>query len=441
MPSEEVDVSWFEASPEILVAVIVLLLPGTLVVAALGARGLIAWGAVAPVSAGVVGVAAIGADLVGVPFSPVWVLVVTIVAVGLALLIRRMLPRRDGSAPRESRRTGRAFVIGLVLAVALLCWRVASALMSPQLFSQRFDIVFHLNAVRRAVDGDGSSLTMGQLMGESGILSFYPSAWHDVAALVSLTTGIDHGLFTIPVAVSAANLVIAAVVWPLGCLALVRSIVGAARPYALVLGGVLSAAFGAFPLRLLDWGVILPYFFGIALLPGVIALVIAATKVVPRSVLDAPRAWVLAAASSVGLGLSHTSTITALAAFSAPVVVTALLRAAPPPGSSTRRIRAWHVVVLVAYIALVVLIWYVGRPYNGFAGWPTPRSLPFALGLLFANAPFGGMVPIIPMLLVGVGVLVCLVRRDRRWLLWMYAIAPSCSSSLRASRREPSDPC
>ncbi len=429
--------TWFDAAPEIAIALTLLLVPGALVKTSLGARGVIAWGAVAPTSAAVIGVAAILAEVLGGGFSLVWVGITTLIAMAVALGIRWMLPRRYSSAPRESRRTWVAFAIGLALATALLAWRVGTALISPQNFSQRFDIVFHLNAVRRAIDGDGSSLTMGTLMGEGGILSLYPSAWHDLAALVSLTTGIDHGIYTIPVAVSATNIVVAAIVWPLGCLALVRAIAGAARPYALVLGGVLSAAFGAFPLRLLDWGVILPHFFGVALLPGVLALVIAATRVVARSSIDAPRAGILIGVCAVGLGLSHTSTITALAALALPVVATALLRGPRSGAAAGRRIPVWRLGLLAGYIFLVAVIWYVGRPYNGFAGWDTPRSLPVALGLLFANAPFGGMVPIVATLLVGVGVIACLVRTDRLWLLWMYAIAAVLYVVVAGSPRGP----
>ncbi len=417
-----VEVSWFEAGPEIVVAVALLLVPGALVVLATGARGLIAWGAAAPVSAAVAGVAAIMAELAGSSFSIWWEIAATAVALVLVGAVRWVFLRDAPVAPRESRRTWGAFAIGMTIAVVLLSWRVSTALISPQNFSQRFDIVFHLNAVRRAIEGDGSSLTMGTLMGEGGILSFYPAAWHDLAALVSLTTGIDHGVFTIPVAVSATNLVIAAVVWPLGCLALVRAIAGAARPHTLILGGVLSAAFGAFPLRLLDWGVILPYFFGIALFPGVLALVIAAARIVPRPSIDTWRALVILAVCAVGLGLSHTSTITALAALAAPVVFTAVLRWVPSRTGPRWRLPVSRVAVLALYVAVLVLIWYVGRPYNGFPGWETPRSLPVALGLLFANAPFGGMVPVVAMILVGVGIVVCIVRREKLWFLGMYGI-------------------
>lgn len=414
--------SWFEAGPEIVVAVLLLLVPGSLVVVAIGARGLIAWGGVAPISAAVIAVAAILAELAGSPFSLWWLLAATALAIVLSLALRWLILRSVPRGARDSRRTWGAFAIGMSVSVVLLGWRVSTALISPQNFSQRFDIVFHLNAVRRAVDGDGSSLTMGTLMGEGGILSFYPSAWHDLVALVSLTTGVDHGVFTIPVAVSATNLVIAAIVWPLGCLALVRAIVGASRASALVYGGVLAAAFGAFPLRLLDWGVILPYFFAIALFPGVLALLIAAARVVPRPSIDRRRALVVLAACGVGLGLTHTSTITALAVLAAPLVFTAVLRGAPPRSDRRWLLSPGRMGVLGAYLVVLVVVWYLGRPYNGFPGWETPRSLPVAVGLLFANAPFGGMVPVVAMLLVGVGVVVCILRRDRLWLIGMYAI-------------------
>src|SRR5690606_5761584 len=94
----------------------------------------------------------------------------------------------------------------------------------------------------------------------------YPAAWHD---LVSLLVSVGGG--GIPVSVNVINIVVAAVVWPLGCLYLARTVWGN-RPAVVLSAAVLSAGFGAFPISLLDFGVLYPNFLAVALLPLVLAI-------------------------------------------------------------------------------------------------------------------------------------------------------------------------
>src|SRR5690606_29223549 len=112
--------------------------------------------------------------------------------------------------------------------------------------SQTNDAIFHLNAVRYALEtGSASSVNIASFTGSSG---FYPAAWH---ALVVTTIQISGG--SLPVAINALTIVIGAVIWPLGVawLAQIATDRATIAGYAVVLAGALQA----FPLLMFQWGV------------------------------------------------------------------------------------------------------------------------------------------------------------------------------------------
>ena len=76
---------------------------------------------------------------------------------------------------------------------------------------------------------------------------------------------------------NVATIVLAALVWPIGCVALVRHALGTSRlvTYA---AGFASAAFIAFPTILLGWGVLWPNLMATALTPGALALMLQAAR-------------------------------------------------------------------------------------------------------------------------------------------------------------------
>ncbi|MEO6996564.1 MAG: DUF6541 family protein, partial [Terracoccus sp.] len=104
------------------------------------------------------------------------------------------------------------------------------------------------------------------------------------------------------------TIVLAAVVWPVGCVALVRHALGTSRlvTYA---AGFSSAALVAFPTLLLGWGVLWPNLMGTALTPGVIALMLQAAR--SRQVGQ----WLGFAASLPGLALVQPNAFVAIGVF------------------------------------------------------------------------------------------------------------------------------
>ncbi|TKV29705.1 hypothetical protein FDK12_01975 [Arthrobacter sp. NamB2] len=407
---------WAAAVPEILLALGVLFLPGlTVGVAGFGLRGFNAL-AVAPLlSMSFIALGAIAADLAGIDWSllPVVVLMVVALLVGLVPL----LALRKTEKPREAL-SGRDLLLplaGLAVAVFLLARRLFFAFGSPENFSQTFDNIFHLNAIQYiAQTKSASSLTLGDMTG----IDFYPAGWHGVVSLVHMLAG-----SSIPVSVNAVNLVVAAVVWPAGCLYLVQSMVGA-RWATLLLTGVLSAAFGSFPLLLLDFGVLYPNFLGVCLLPAVLALLVnalgLASGATPRVIV-----WVLFLASLPGLALSHPSAVAALIAFSVPLALVVFAKALLRQ-RSTRRRSLVSALVAVASLAvfwyLLTIVWGLLRPAEESLIWLPVQTQPQAVGEFLLAGPLGAppIWAVAVMTAVGLGVLISQVRH--LWMVGVYIV-------------------
>jgi hypothetical protein len=407
---------WAAAVPEILLALGVLFLPGLIVsVAGFGLRGFNAV-AVAPLlSMSFVALGAMAADLAGLEWSVLPVAALTLLGLVIGSVFLLVLRRRTAAREAFTRDDLLIPAVGLVIAVFLLARRLIFAFGKPENFSQTFDNIFHLNAIEYIADtGSASSLTLGGMTG----ISFYPAGWHGAVSLVhSLADG------SVPVSVNAVNLVIGAVVWPAGCLYLVQSIVGT-RWVPLLIAGVLSAAFGSFPLLLLDFGVLYPNFLGVCLLPAVLALLINALglgrSATPRTLL-----WVLIVGALPGLALSHPSAIAALIAFSIPLALAIAVRPVLHPRSVGRRriiVGAGSVLSLALYWYLLVTVWQVLRPAEESLIWLPVQTQSRAVGEFLTAGPLGAppIWAVAVMTLVGLAVLVA--RTEHLWLVGVYVV-------------------
>ncbi len=407
---------WAAAVPEILLAFGILFLPGLVVgVVGFGLRGFNAV-AVAPLlSMSFIALGAIVAGLAGVGWSMLPIAALALLALVIGLGILRVLRMR--SIPREAFVRDNLLIplLGLVIAALLLARRLLFAFGEPERFSQTFDNIFHLNAIQYIADtGSASSLTLGGMTG----IGFYPAGWHGVVSLVHLLAG-----GAVPGSVNAVNLVVGAVVWPAGCLYLVHSIVGA-RWVPLLLTGVLSAAFGSFPLLLLDFGVLYPNFLGVCLLPAVLALLVNALGLV-RSVTPLAVLWVLFLASLPGLALSHPSAVAALIAFSIPlalaVAVSSSLRVRP-----TRRRAILAVLVAVSsltvYWYVLAEVWRLLRPAEESLIWLPVQTPPQAVGEFLTAGPLGTPAVWAVAVMTAVGLAVMVARARHLWMVGVYVV-------------------
>jgi len=390
---------WISAVPSYLVVVLVLILPGTAVVAA-------GWGVRSPqrlllapaISATIAAAAASVAPLVGLRWNLLPLALMTIVVVGIALLLRR----GTGADPAPTgRRTLLIAVLALAATAAVSTVMFARAFGSPDNIAQRFDNIVHLNAIALAVqNGDAS----GFQIGATSDIGFYPNGWHALTTLAVELTGAS-----IPVAVNGANLAIVALLWPASIMALVGALF-AQRRTAYITAAALSAGFGAFPALFFNWGVLYPNLVGYAMVPAALATVVTALD--DRGPRALTRALLLVALLSGGVFLGHPNAFLSLLAFAAVAVIGILsVRAA----QTRRRSSVMAVGIAVVGFGLVMaVVWSVFRTGAEHSGWLPWQQLAQAVGEGLLASPRGFTPTIVVAVLLAAGVVVA-VRRPR-WL-------------------------
>ncbi len=410
---------WLPALPAFVVVTGIVLIPGLAMAYAVGGRGVLAWG-VAPT----LGMTALTCGTAAAPFmvlgwSPVLLLASALagvlVAAGVGMLLRTRWPRPAVADPPRSRALALG---GVALGTVAVLAAALPGVGRPDELVDSTDAVVHLNRVRGFLEHRNfSSLTAPS----------YPSGFHDVAgSAMQLLPDLDI--------VRAANLtalLAAAVVWPLGVVALSRATFG--RGGVVLLGaGLAGAAFTTFPFILMGWGVLWPNLLAIALLPGVAAPTLVAAGVVPAPP-SLPRALavVTTLACLPGLTLTHPNALVSLLVIVGLAVGTRLAQRAlgssalGSSGPSRRRAPPALAVLVVAVVAVLVAAPRVSRAVADTAGydWGAPQPLGRTLAeivllkLQVSAAPWGLL------LLMLLGLVVCL-RRHR--LLWVAVVWVAC---------------
>ncbi|WP_287902296.1 DUF6541 family protein [Arthrobacter sp.] len=430
-------ISWIPALPATLAALAVFLLPGALVSRLLGARGL-TWASVSgPVSVSLIGIAAILGGFLRIPWN-VWTLIGTTVIVGaLAVLVRRGLIRVGWMSGPDAEHAGswrspsnvKGFLVGffaVVLSGAFIVRRIMQIIGVPENFSQRYDNVFHMNAIRFILDtGKGSSLTLAS-MDPSNTTGFYPGAWHDTVALVAQLSSAD-----IPLAINGTTIALLAVVWPLACFLLVRTVVPSTSGAALTTA-VLCGAFGLLPFHLLDWGTLYPNLLSLLLLPVGIALLLGVTKAPFGHWTQRVAPLLLFLAVLPGMALAHPSAILTLLLLAAVLFVVAWWREIRRYFSTRDRRRAlWVSLAFALYLAAFTVAWMKLRPSKFGAHWPPVTSSGRALGesLTFSTNGFAEAW-ILTILVVAGGVMLLRQHRATYLVAWF---AMSCFLYISAS--------
>ncbi|GAA1629080.1 DUF6541 family protein [Georgenia ruanii] len=438
--------SWWAALPGTLALAALWVAPGWAVLRGLGVRGLVGLGAAPAVTAALLGLLGVGYQQLGVRWSLASLLAglvlaaVVAAAAGLLLetwrpsrgVIRRSRPAMSGSglpagaalpAPLTG---GQALLLGgsLLAAAVLTAGPLMAGMGGPDRPEQAWDAVFHLNALALVRESGNASIfgALGPLYGEGA--PYYPTVWHAMAAVAP-------GLASVPAAANVQNLVLAAVVWPLGLAALTRASVRGAMPA--VLAPVVAASFVAFPTVVLTVLATWPFGLSIAVLPGALAALLVALRTPWRW---RPKAAVLlaAAAALAGVVLAHGSGVFSVLALAGVTVVVILARQARHwwTRGRPRVVAAAAAGALALALAGAALLTRVPALWAtlGFerAGGATYRS---ALGLVLVDAPlvydYGppGYGHLAITVLGALGAVLCLVRKRSRWLVaaWVTAIA------------------
>ncbi|WP_159802575.1 DUF6541 family protein [Arthrobacter zhaoguopingii] len=409
--------SWWTTVPVLAATLAVMVLPGAVVGLAMGFRRLVLVGVAPMFSVAVAGIAAVLASLAGIPWGILPLLGVTLVVAAIGLVLDRVFRSRMRSGatiPPDGWRVVLAALVGVGTGALLIARQTKRLIGRPEEFAQRFDNIFHLNAVRYILEtGDASTLTLASLTGNTGAAAAYPAAWHSFAALVSQLSGAS-----VPLSVNFVNIVTASVVWPLSVLFLARVVIGP-RHVGLLSAGVLSAAFVAFPFLMMIWGPLFPYMLSLAIVPAALALVVLAVNRGNQIGESRWRSLLGLGGGLAGIGFSHTSSVNTLIALSLPLLVTALVahlrdrvrRKAPVRGY----IPAAAMVVLAA--PLMGAVWLKLRP-GPYDTWSPHTTSAGAIGEVIANAPLGMKdITAVASILAIIGVVSAVRNRTQFWFV------------------------
>ncbi len=386
--------SWFAAADEIALAVAWMFLPGLLVGRALGLRGSWPLFGAAPISVGVLAFWPIVLAPLGIGWNRLSALVCVLVTVALAAVVGLVVRRRGGADDEERARFGPGLwwtVAGVVVAGAVGALAVVRGIGQPDLPAQTWDTVFHLNAVRLAIDtGNASSLYLGIVANPAGGATVYPAAWHSVTALATTSS--------IVVASNAVSLVIAALVWPVALAAAARALFPT-WPWLGFTVPLVGSAFTAFPANLLAVGVLWPNALGYALVWPAVAL----TFLCARRVCDAAHShghWapyvVAVVLSGIGVALSQPNAALVYAIVVTPMLVPELVRIRRALRGGLRVLPAVFAVLWLAMWAVAFVVstrhipvwgreatdsflggvaWAIGDGALGSGGWSTVLAL------------------------------------------------------------------
>ncbi len=400
---------WLAAAPALLAALAVVFLPGLAVGYGLRLRGLALW-ALAPVgTTAVLPVLAIAYAWMGVGWTVLTAGIGCLVLAVAAWFAGRALGTPGGWSTRSG---GRGLLAaGLSIGIALGVTRFVLYVVEPGAISQTNDATFHLNALRYVAEtGSASSFDISAVTGGRG---FYPGAWHAIAALIAQASG-----GAIPVAANMLTLVVSVAIWPLAITWLTREAT-AGDAAATATAAALSPALLAFPMLMVQWGILYPYGLSVALLPAAVALVVAAPRWIAG---DGPVAArgpaigllaVLLLAALAALALSQPATLLAWAILAVSFATWWLARRLG--GAEERRRRAL-VGSMIAIWVLFAGLWFVLTRATTGSHWPPFRGKL----IVFVDLLLNGQVLLPASIAVSaamvVGLVVAVRKPELRWL-------------------------
>lgn len=405
--------SWASAVPAFGASTLLLLAPGLLIGAFIRLRGLWLLAAAPAISLTTLGLASIILPYAGFSWAPLPVLLFLVIFGTVVVLLFRFVLKVSAIENGERTRALPVAMAWLFGGIPLGMYAIL-AIGSPQNISQTFDNIFHLNTIAEITrSGSASPFTVGALVAPDGGQSFYPDGWHAVVELVVQLVGAS-----VPTGINAFNVAVATIVWPVGVVLLVRQFAGN-NSSALIAAGVFSAAFPAAPLAMLYYGVLYPFFLGVVLIPVVLALVVNMLGLGRETrFFSLPAQIVLLAGLVPGITLAHPGAMMGALAFTVPLAVVATFAGWTRVSA---RVRVVRVAGLAGFGLVGLAMLYKLRP--GVVWQPRLSALRAAWETFTLSLGNYG-IPLLAALLLGVGIVVALMRRDRTHLamLGMWAI-------------------
>jgi hypothetical protein len=411
-------VSWISAGPDVLVCVGLFFAPGLLATYLGGLRGITAWATAPLVTVAVVVMVAILGGFFNFRFGLWPVAAGTVVMAGLSAGLSLLLRRRGVERPPgDPRSYSLAVAVGAVIAAIIGGVTFITGVKRPNAISQTWDAVFHYSAVRYIEQtGQASPLTIGTA-GQPGVKgSFYPDAWHAMAALLAELT---HAPVT--VAATVTCLVVAVLVWPLSCLLLARHLFGSTgtrATAAVVITGLLSSLFGPFPWMMTGWGVLWPNSLGMAMAPAGVALGMSITRISDGDTFGAQR-WFFGLVAAVAIPIAHPDSALSVALI---CLFPLLLAVGPYVLDQWSRYTLRTTLGLLAIVAVAIVggLIFLKLPQvravmaQYWAPFQTPGQ---AVVSALTESTNGQVAEWVLAVFLIIGMIACFVWRQRRWLV------------------------
>ena len=421
-----------------------LVVPGALVVRALGAPRTVAVAAAPLFSLVAYGVMGVLLAALSVPAStPLVALPPVAVAVALLVLVRLRPGRRSrphsqipsrapgGGGARATAdpepggaHEARTLALYVVAGLAVTTLMLVANLSSPDSFIQAWDNVAHFDMVRSMSQSHNwSTLAVTYYPGQMSAIDpvqsvphYYPIGWHLIAVMLVDSLGVS-----VTCAANAVNSVACAVVYPMGCWLMLRRVLGREEPRAVALGALACLAFPSFPWNLIPRWTLYPNLFSLSLMPAVIAafMALAARRASLRERLGAAAVFVV---GGVALCFAQPNSVFSAAVFLAPWCGMRIREWRAQKGDSPRRAWLW----VGAWAAFVVAVWAALLHMPFLKGVVEFYWLPIAslescvegvFGLSFAAGPPRYALR----LLAIVGIVSACLRPRLRWLLVPFA--------------------
>ena len=421
---------WLGALPAILTALALLIVPGLAIGLVLRLRLFDAVALAPLVTVTLISVSAVAAPFAGIGWSVLPVLVLTVLVLAACFGITRFAwypARTAGSGEHSFLRHQGPWFAAAAAAFLLIGWQVVHIIGAPENFSQTFDNNFHLNAVRYILDtGNASSLTLTSMTSADQPAYFYPAAWHGFVSLIVQLSGAP-----ITAATSAAIIAVSAAVWPLSVLFAVRRLAKLV-PAAVLGAGILVGSFSAFPILLLDFGVLYPNLLSLAMVPAALVILAGILRQVPHPDIPVFTLILLAMLTVPGVAVSHPNGVMTLFALAVPAVVSAYVRGVAGLYRSGAHWSRYLLasVAAAAAAAVFLVMWKLIRPPEEAAFWDRVETAPQAFGEALLNAPFGRPAAVVISFLVLLGLVYCFRRPRLLWVagayllsIWLFVVA------------------
>ncbi len=423
--------TWVPVLPALVIAGLVLTVPGLVVGAALGLRREPWLGAAPLLSVGCVGIAIPVSAVLGIEWGllPIVLTTLSLSALGGGCwwLVRRVVPGLAATDPgvHTSRPVSDHLVfLGTIAACAVwvgaICIHTIGDVATVQ---QTYDAVFHLNAISRVAEA--GSATPDVVVSTSNTRdpsTFYPPTFHALGGLLVSLLGV-----TPVVSANVVAVVTAAVVW-VPSAALLAHVVMARHRFGVLAATIAACTFPLFPYLLMSFGVLWPNLLSIAVLPAVLSVIVVVLAQAPVPTIPWISALAAGLLSTAGLYYAHPGGIFAAIALGLPVLLTVVMGRLVVLWRRFRFGPLWVVLVLVAIVLAVRVSWGWLLEVPQVAStvqfdWPAGMTEAQAIGNAYALAtPLSSATWLLAALVLW-GAVVAVKRPHQRWLVLAHALA------------------